>query len=238
MPFLPLKALLWAIWAGLWMLPADAQIRVEEGAEISVSGQAYLKALRFRGIETDMAYFDPSRPPPDLDTKKTPDPSGINVDVSLDRNQGTMIVNALSLAVLLGIAYVVLRFGGQFSVSLRRDQDARRDRADEEPRLGPSAAVPDNLDVIAHIEDRKLALITLAQSALIRAVRNHGLLLQRSWTARDALRRLPHDMRHRDALQGLVAAGERVLFGGRDVTEAVFQDHLDQIRPLFTEAAA
>ena len=99
------------------------------------------------------------------------------------------------------------------------------------------ATVPDNLDAIARIEDRRLALVTLAQSALICAVRENGLLLQRSWTARDAMRRLPQDMSHRHALRDLVTAGERVLFGGRDVSEADFQDHVDQIRPLFADAA-
>ncbi|MEM8981217.1 MAG: DUF4129 domain-containing protein [Pseudomonadota bacterium] len=238
MPFFPMKVLLCAMVAGLWVLPAEAQQRVEEGAEMTASGQAYLKALRFRGIEADVAYYDPSRPPPDLEKSKTPDPSRLNVDVNLDREQGTLIVNALSLAALLGIAYLFLRFGGQFSVSLRGDQDADRDPGDVNQSYDKLASVPENLDVIVRIQDRKRALITLAQSALIRAVRDNGLLLQRSWTARDAFRRLPSDMHHRDALRDLVAAGERVLFGGRDVSEADFQDHLDQIRPLFSDTAA
>lgn len=238
MPVLPVKILLCAAVASLWMLPAVAQERVEQGAEVTDSGQAYLKALRFRGIESDVAYYDPSRPPPELDTAKTPDPNGINVDVNLDRDQGSLIVNAFSLAVLLSIAYMFLRFGGRFSVSLRGDQDADRDAVQTEARVGALATVPDSLDAIARIEDRKLALITLAQSALIRAVRDNGLLLQRSWTARDAFRRLPQDMLQRDALRDLVAAGERVLFGGRDVSEADFQSHLNQIRPLFADTAA
>ena len=238
MPKYPVKGLLCAMMASLWMLPAAGQQRVEEGTEMTASGQAYLKALRFRGIDPDVAYFDPSRPPPDLDTDKTPDPSGIDLDVNLDRDQGTLIVNALSLAALLGIAYVFLPFGGQFSVSLRRDQDAGRDVGGVERSIEAMAPLPDNLDVIARITDRKLALVSLAQSALIRAVRDNGLLFQRSWTARDAFRRLPHDMDEREALRDLVAAGERVLFGGRNVSEADFQDHLDRIRPLFADTAA
>ncbi|MEO0783511.1 MAG: DUF4129 domain-containing protein [Pseudomonadota bacterium] len=237
MPAIPAKILLWTALAALCSLPAGAQVRVEDGTEMTPSAEAYLEALRFRGIDAEVAYFDPSRPPPDLDTKETPDPNGFDVDVNLDRDQGTLIINAVSLAVLLGIAYLFLRFGGRFSVSLRADRDAGREVAAVKREGSALATVPDNLDAIARIEDRRLALVTMAQSALIRALRENGLLLQRSWTARDAMRRLPQDMSHRHALRDLVSAGERVLFGGRDVSEADFQDHLDQIRPLFSNGA-
>ncbi|MEO1346385.1 MAG: DUF4129 domain-containing protein [Pseudomonadota bacterium] len=237
MPAIPAKILLWTALAALCSLPASAQVRVEDGTEMTPSAEAYLEALRFRGIDAEVAYFDPSRPPPDLYTKETPDPNGFDVDVNLDRDQGTLIINAVSLAVLLGIAYLFLRFGGRFSVSLRADRDAGREVAAVKREGSALGTVPDNLDAIARIEDRRLALVTMAQSALIRALRENGLLLQRSWTARDAMRRLPQDMSHRHALRDLVSAGERVLFGGRDVSEADFQDHLDQIRPLFSNGA-
>ena len=106
MPAIPAKAVLWASLAALCSLPAGAQVRVEDGTERTASAEAYLEALRFRGIDVEVAYFDPSRPPPDLDTKETPDPNGFDVDVNLDRDQGTLIINAVSLAVLLGIAYL------------------------------------------------------------------------------------------------------------------------------------
>lgn len=231
------------VWAAgivlAWSLlsPGLAQERVEEGLEITASGEAYLKSLRLRGVDADVVYFDPTRPAPELDTRQTPDPQRNNIDVSLNPQQGSFVANAIAVGVLLGVAFLFLRFGGRFSVSLRGEDDARRAEGAAPIGADGAAVYPDDLDVIARIEDRRLALATLAQSALIRAVTRHGLLLQKSWTARDALRRLPRDMHHRDALGDLVAAGERVLFGGRDVPEEDFQDHLTRIRPLFGEGA-
>lgn len=218
-------------------LGVQAQERVEEGLEATASGEAYLKATRFRGVDTDVAYFDPTRPPPALDTKQTPDPDRRDLDVDISADQTTFLENAIMVAILLGVAFMFLRYGGRFSVSLRGSEDAARIGGTSQDRDLPGTPRPSDLDAIARIEDRRLALVTLAQSALIRAVMQNGLLLQKSWTARDALRRLPRDMHHRDALRDLVAAGERVLFGGRDVPEEDFQDFLSRVRPIFTQAA-
>ena len=215
---------------------ASAQERVEEGLEVTPSGAAYVNALRFRGVDTDVAYYDPTRPAPELDTRQTPDPQ--EIEVNLSRDQGSFLANTIAVAVLLGVAFLFLRFGGRFSVSLRGDDDATRTHGGAGAAGHPMMSVPTDIDAIARIEDRRLALVTLAQSALMRAVTQQGLFLQKSWTARDALRRLPRDMLHRDALRDLVAAGERVLFGARDVPEADFQDHLSRIRPLFGETTS
>lgn len=214
--------------------PVHAQEQVQQGEAVTASGEAYLKALRFRGVDTDVIYYDPSQPAPEFDTRETPDPAREPVDVDLDRDQASFLANALAVAVLLGVAFLFLRFGGRFSVSLRGEDDASRSVGAGAPGPAEMLAKPVDLDAIDRIEDRRLALVTLAQSALLNAITQNGLFLQKSWTARDALRRLPKDMRHHDALRDLVVAGERVLFGGRDVPEADFQDHVARIRPLFT----
>lgn len=225
--------LIWVAFLACQTAPASAQERVEEGAEATASGEAYLKSLRFRGVDTDVAYFDPTRPPPELDTRQTPDPERRDIDVDISRDQATFLENAIMVAILLAIAFVFLRFGGGFTVSLRGDSDAERPSGAAGPGGVEFAGIPSDLDAIAGIKDRRLALVTLAQSALIQAVSQQGLLLQKSWTARDALRRLPREMDHRDDLRDLVAAGERVLFGGRDVPEEDFQAFLGRIRPIF-----
>ncbi|MEL7278831.1 MAG: DUF4129 domain-containing protein [Pseudomonadota bacterium] len=229
------------IWVGMCVclaLSASAQVRVEEGLEATASGEAYQKSLRFRGIDTDVAYFDPTRPPPELDTRQTPDPDRRDIDVDISRDQATFLENSIMVAILLAIAFMFLRFGGGFTVSLRGDSDAQRPSDGARPGDVDFDTIPSDIDAIARIPDRNLALVTLAQSALIQAVMQQGLLLQKSWTARDALRRLPRDMDHRDALRDLVAAGERVLFGGREVREEDFQDMLTRIRPIFGGATS
>ncbi|MEM7597376.1 MAG: DUF4129 domain-containing protein [Pseudomonadota bacterium] len=230
----------WARVGVIWVaviagcaLSASSQERVEEGLEATASGEAYLKSLRFRGVDTDVAYFDPTRPPPELDTRETPDPERRDLEVNISRDQATFLENAIMVAILLAIAFVFLRFGGGFTVSLRGDSDAERASGTAAAGGAGFNNVPSDIDTIAGIEDRRIALVTLAQSALIQAVAQQGLLLQKSWTARDALRRLPRDMDHREALRDLVAAGERVLFGGRDVPEGDFQEFLTRIRPIF-----
>ncbi|MEL7255580.1 MAG: DUF4129 domain-containing protein [Pseudomonadota bacterium] len=215
--------------------PLGAQQRVEEGLEVTTSGEAYLKALRLRGVDTDVAYYDPTRPPPAFETNATPDKERDPVDIGT--RQVSFTANVIAVAVLLGVIYLFMRYGGQFSVSLRGDEDATRGTSAGRVTGQDGAPLPSDLDAIARISDRRLALVTLAQSALMRAITQQGLFLQKSWTARDALRRLPRDMAHRDTLSDLIAAGERVLFGGRDVPEDDFQAYLTRIRPLFTQAA-
>lgn len=215
---------------------SHAQQRVEEGLEVTASGEAYLKALRLRGVDADVAYYEPTRPPPTFETNATPERERDPVDIG--RRQVSFTANVIAIAVLLAVIFAFMRYGGQFSVSLRGDEDATRGAGAARGQTGDSAALPSDLDAIAQITDRRLALVTLAQSALMRAITQQGLFLQKSWTARDALRRLPREMAHRDTLNDLVAAGERVLFGGRDVPEDDFQSYLTRIRPLFTQAAS
>jgi len=64
----------------------------------------------------------------------------------------------------------------------------------------------------------------------------NGVWMQRSWTARDALRRVPSTQSRRDALQALVLASEFVQFGGRPVSEDAFADHVRQITPLLRQS--
>ena len=202
---------------------------------MTASGEAYLKALRLRGIDADVAYFDPTRPPPAFETNAKPERERDPVDIG--QRQVSFTANVIAIAVLLAVIFVFMRYGGQFSVSLRGQEDATRGAGTARTTGGELSALPSDLDAIARITDRRLALVTLAQSALLRAITQQGLFLQKSWTARDALRRLPREMAHRDTLSDLVAAGERVLFGGRDVPEDDFQTYLDRIRPLFMQVA-
>ena len=109
---------------------------------------------------------------------------------------------------------------------------------DRVQELVGDGAGPANLQAILRMTDRREALVALSQFLLNRVVAAQGVLLQRSWTARDAMRRVPRDFDHRAALYDLVLASERVHFGGRDVTEEEFRAHLDRLRPLYSGGAA
>lgn len=202
------------------------------------SGQAYQKSIRFRGIDANVAYYDPSGPPPPIETSQQPEQKkrsdgdwSVGGDVSF-------VPLLISAAFLVAIAWLFARFGSGFSVSLGRDGDnaermgqGRRGRA-----LADEPATPSSLTWILRIQDRREALIQLARTALITSVSAQGVLLQKSWTARDALRRLPADQSHLGALRQLVLASERAHFGGREVSEEEFQAHVRDIRPLLSES--
>ncbi|MEL6236698.1 MAG: DUF4129 domain-containing protein [Pseudomonadota bacterium] len=130
------------------------------------------------------------------------------------------------------------------AVSFRRAADSARRVGATRPRgstaraAGPSLATPDHIAAILAQPDRQRALILLAQRARADVVAAQGLLLQGSWTARDAVHRLPADHRHRDALTALVLAAEAVQFGDRPVSEGDFAVHVDAVKPLFQELSA
>jgi hypothetical protein len=211
---------------------ARAQEAVREPVEIGASGEAYLKALRFRRIDSDVAYFDPVGPVPDLKTGMRPAPPPDEQE-DTSGSAPDWIAAAVAAVILAGLLYVFARFGGRLSVSLARDAENPLRRhsngAGEAPvwaeRLG-------SLDEIINTGDRRRALVLLARKALAATVAANGVLMQKSWTARDALKHIPETQISLSALKNLVMASERVQFGGRDVSEADFRAHVDACRPL------
>lgn len=227
------------VFAAVSCLATDAisQDQINPQFEPTSSGRAYEDAIRFRGIDSNIRYFDPELPAPSLDTRKTPDPKKIERTVGLDPEDGSLLANILAVVVLLGVVFLFFRFGGGVTVSMRQKGDTSRIVRGTESWDDDAEHMVRDLEAISKIPDLKIALITLAQTALMRAISHQGLLLQKSWTARDALRRLPKDMEHRDALSDLVAMGERVLFGGRDVSREELDAHIQRIRPIFRQVA-
>jgi len=214
--------------------PAPSQEAVVEPLEIRESGTDYLRSIRLRRIDSDVGYYDPTRPPPPLDTSAQP-PKRRDPREPGEIDLPTIFITT---AILLVIGFVFLRYGGGFSVSFRRDaENAERARRGG-PISGGDDEVPASLDVILRTADRRRALMMLARKALAATVAANGVLLQRSWTARDALRHIPTDQSHLDALRLLVLASERVQFGGRDVAEGELEHHLAGVRPLLGTGAA
>jgi hypothetical protein len=203
---------------------------------IQPSGEAYLKSLGYRGIETDVGYFDPTGAVPALDTQqepaKPPKPAEAETDIAPTARIVTM---TLAAAVLIGVLLLFLKFGAGLTLSLEGDvQNPARSRRLRGQQSLADIGPPADLQAILRTSDRRLALVMLVQAALARTVAANGVLLQPSWTMRDTLRHIPKGQAHLDALRSLVMAGERVLFGNRDVTEDEFQAHVAMVRPLMT----
>ncbi|MEM9630147.1 MAG: DUF4129 domain-containing protein [Pseudomonadota bacterium] len=215
------------------LAPSHAQEPVQEPFEIGESGEAYLRSLPWRGIETDVVYFDPSAPPPDLDTKQNPQPSPTGRE-GQGQDLNTRLATGLIAGVILAlIVYLFLRFGGGIAVSLKRDAvNAGSSRAAKRTAAPPWAEKLNSFDEIFRTADRRRALVMLTQKVLATAINANGILMQRSWTAREALQHLPQEQRKLDALRSLVLTSERVQFGGRDVTEEEFRDHFANSRQI------
>ncbi|MBN9673382.1 DUF4129 domain-containing protein [Roseibium aggregatum] len=214
---------------------ASAQEAVREPLEIGESGTAYLRSTRLRGIDSDVAYFDPTAPAPDLKTEQQPQKRPGEDDESEDGSPDTprWIAGLIAATILAALAYVVLRFGGTIAVSLRSDAQnpgSGRHRPDIEAPAWASKL--SSFDEILRMKDRRRALVLLTQKALAATVTANGILMQRSWTARDALRHIPEKQNRLDLLRTLVFRAERVQFGDRGVTEDEFQDHAARCREL------
>jgi hypothetical protein len=218
-----------------------AQEAVSQPLEIGPSGTEYMDAIRYRSVETDVAYYDPTRAAPRLETGQDPaspppKPSGDGTLETLSFGRTLLII--LAFAILAGLALLVFRGAGNFTLSMQSDAQnpTRARRAGKVGGMAHADGPPADLQAILATADRRQALIMLAQAALAKTVAANGILLQASWTMRDALRHIPRGQTHLDALRNLVLAGEWVLFGNRDVTEAEFQTHIATIRPLMAEA--
>lgn len=213
---------------------------MQNGAEISQSGEEYLRSIG--RIDTDVTYVDPNAPPPPFSTDQTVDPSAPPEDSEFDLTgenvrTGFNVVSIVAAALLIAVVVMFIKYGGGLQVSLRRQSDnASRLKTGRKPTPGSLAAArPSGLNAILAMTDRREALVRLAQSALVRTVAANGILIQDSWTARDALRRIPKDQTLLSDLRVLVYDSEGVLFGDRDVTEDRFQTHVARIRPLLSE---
>lgn len=217
---------------------AAAQERALDTPEIRASGEAYANATRFRGIDADVVYYDPAGPAPELEIRTTPQSlleSQAEEQRSISVETMRSIVAVIAALFVLGVTYLFVVYGGRLPVAFSRSPEGGRPDRTIAPSDSHKAAEQGaaTLHAILSMADRREALVTLCRSLLARTVAAQGILFQGSWTDREALRRIPGSHAHRDALQALVLASEKVHFGGRDVTEDELRMHLARLEPLW-----
>ena len=215
--------------------PAQAQETTLSRPDLSASGQDYLKAVRYRGIDTDVVYFDPTQPAPPLDTNATPQPDR-SVELSVDNR---WIVGGLSAVILIFLTLFIYNTAGNTSVSFRKSVgNARRKGGRDDPELSDTGQYIPDLDALLKLKDRDLAVTGLAQLALSHCLSKNEVLFKRSWTHREALRSMPQTLWYIPDLRALVLASERVNFGHHSITEGDFEALLNKIRPVLREVTA
>ncbi|WP_235258071.1 DUF4129 domain-containing protein [Octadecabacter algicola] len=207
--------------------------------ELQSSGEAYAKEIRFRRITNDVVFFDPTQPPPPIETRQTVEQDSRvevnNQGIATTFQWGRVFALLTAMLVLFGVVYLFIVFGGRLPASFARNPEEGNKQGSTTPSGTPAKGrAPLQIDAILRMADRRLALVALCKSLLARLMSAEGVLLQDSWTDRDTLSRVPKNLSNRDALQALVHASERVQFGGRDVSEDEFNEHVARLRPLWT----
>lgn len=110
-----------------------------------------------------------------------------------------------------------------------RDQETDKGPAPDYWRIDAEAARNPGglLAHLAALPDRREAMVQLLRHCLLQASDESDTRFARADTEREAFARLPQSWRYHDALHQLLRDAELVHYGGRDVTEEVFQRALD-----------
>ncbi|WP_420334539.1 hypothetical protein [Roseibium sp.] len=222
------------------LIAANAQEPVREPLEIGESGEEYLRSIRLHGIDPDVAYYDPTAPAPKLETEQQPQqPTARSETESVMAPGSRWTFTLIAGLVLAGLAFLVIRFGGNIAVTLQRDAENPDSRRAVGPQNTPVWAEKlGSFNDIMRIADRREALVMLTQKVLATLATTNGVLMQRSWTARDTLRNIPLADAQQTLLRTLVLNSERVQFGGRDVSEDEFREHVSSCQQLLGAGAA
>lgn len=218
------------------LVPLAAQTQdAAEPLEVDEIAEDYIRAIRLKGVQSEVEYYDPTRAPPDFVTNEKPKPEGRknNPNTSGGINLPFALITG---AILIGIVALFLKFGSSGSLVLRKDvQNPNRGQAEGRKAANNASLDMQSFDGILRNPDRQQALINLAQLLIYKAVSANDLLLQRSWTARDVLRRMPKNSSYLSELNALVLKGELVHFGERNVSEEEFADYAARAKPLLRE---
>jgi len=145
----------------------------------------------------------------------------------------------LLIAAIGVVVYVILllirnlntgRLGGQ-----RKPQPGARRVVGE--TIASSAPQPLlSVEAILAMDDLVAAIGELQRSALDAAARLTGLMLRRSETARDVLRRLPDGWSYLPVLFELVREAETVRYAGAEVERERLAELADAVRPMLSDA--
>ena len=214
-------------------------------ADLEPTGQAneaYTDAASGGGLQTEIIYLRPSSdfdPDESVEIKVPETPQQARQSSNAARWTWGLILGAILVMVIV----VIVTQGGAVGVSFRGTTDEKRSRPDEPAEPDPFEAINRQpldqfLTSLSGMADRRQALILLVSRALERAADANQVRLGRAQTARDVLRILPRQWSHSDTMRRLVREAEIAHFGGRAVTEDLWQDCLSAAQPIFRTGRA
>ncbi|MBO0905500.1 DUF4129 domain-containing protein [Jiella sonneratiae] len=204
-----------------------------DAAKRTAVGEAYLKSVEGRRLQTPIVYLSPDS---DLGAAKPgdrgPDPLSDTPPHTLEwGGTGVLVVLALALALFLWLAR-----GQLADLAGPRNRgfgsDAARGEAFADAEL--------DRDLIAGLRrenDPRKGLRMVLERFLRLAAEDNAIVLKRSLTTRELMQRLPGSWAHRRQLEVLARQTELVLFGGRDIGAADYQRCLDLAEPFLKRTA-
>lgn len=196
-------------------------------------------ALKGRGLQTELRYGGGELPVeitpdtrPDDDAPAAPLAAPPEPENRPETEPVSALTQGLVLAAIaLLILYGLYRARGRLAALFRRPQEGREAGREEGPPAPVEgrtpAAAEDGLAALRRMSDRGEALRRATRAAFETALGAQGGRWRRAETMRDALQSVPDAWPARAALARLSETTERVLFGGRPLSEREFETCLD-----------
>lgn len=216
--------------------PAEYSVREAVAVPESQTSQDYSAVAARAQARTDAVYvseLDGDLAGKRAKTPKNPTPRGNPVDLN-----GFGVVVAVGLVV--GGLFLLFKFGGG-GVLLSRDP--REDRKDKHAapaawKMGDEAIkdAPGLLEQIAAMTDRTAAMVLLLRHCLLAGGRATDQRFARSDTERRAFRRLPQKWAHFARLEKMLVQTELAHYGGRAVSQELFDEAMTAARQILTPA--
>lgn len=251
---MPLSAGAWRVALGLTVLVAVvggllwALFSLSQTGTGEEAARDYREAISGAGLQVDVEalpedvdWRDPSREPNGFWDAVGQFFSGILsglgwVLLAIARLLFSPLGWVLMVVLIVGfLVMMISRFGG-FG-ALRWGAEPSADGYSQATSSPPVVdEVAPSLDEIAAMSDLPHALGALLRLVLEAAARLAGIALSRSDTAREALRRLPHESGLYGVVEALVRVAERVRYGGATITRDQFEALIDSVRDLLAEA--
>ena len=222
-------------------LPAVAQETADGPLVISTvdpprtqASKAYDNVVRPRNISSDATYADEISGPVTRERaiRERRQMRRISTGPIAD---GGWSVAAAVLAVLV-LLFLWLKFGGSSTLFSRPVRESRKAEAPPEMwNIAGNEADMDAATLLRHLaamKDRREALARLLRHCLLSAGTDCDTCFARSDTEREAFARLPPAFKYHDALKALLHDAELAHYGGRPVSDAVFDRNLQVGRLL------
>lgn len=194
------------------------------------SGEAYLDAVRGKGLQTDISYRTAEA---EVDEPDLPENRGGGSE-DLGKTVGWILLGLL----LVALAVLTYRSRNALSEMAGPRGRAKFPAAPRPVRKEPGSIDHDLIERLRAEPDPREGLRLVLQRILALVAEESSIPVKRSLTTREIMQRLPGGLSHRDALETLASEVERVVFAGQSIEQDRYQYCLSLAVPFLRRTAA